>query len=191
MYEWFFRSKLDMYSALIGCIVAELRPTVMAHLKANDSGPMAIVRVVSIVSVMVVHYNALLSLADRKLYNWYHPYTSWVPIVGFILLRNNTSGLRKTHSHHLVLIGRHSLELYLLQFHVWLGNSAKTNVVLIPELRAISTVVMSIVFVVLAVVSFRATSSAVLLLSAGRGVAVVAMIVSVLLLCVAPLLTTG
>ena len=191
MYEWYFRSKLDMYSALVGCLVAEARPLVIAHLKAYDSGVMAMLRASALIATLVLHANVLLGLADRRVYNAYHPYTSWIPIVAFILLRNNSSGLRKAHSHHLALIGRHSLELYLLQFHVWLGNAAKTNVVPLPEMRAISMVAMSIVFVVLAVVAFRATSSAVLLLSAQREVAFAATAASVLLLCVAPMLAHG
>ena len=190
-YEWYFRSKLDVFSALVGCLVAEARPFVMAHLKHNDGGVMPFLRAGCLVSVLVLHFNYVLSIGDRRAYNAVHPYTSWIPIVAFVLLRNNTLAARRAHSHHLALAGRHSLELYLLQFHVWLGSSAKTNVALVPSLRGVSAVAQSVAFVALAVVAFRCTSSAVLWLTGSPVRALVGAGASLALLGMAPYMVAG
>jgi peptidoglycan/LPS O-acetylase OafA/YrhL len=46
----------------------------------------------------------------------------------FICLRNATPYLRGTYASGLALMGRHSLELYLLQFHVSAAASSSTLV---------------------------------------------------------------
>ena len=190
-YEWYFRSKLDVYSALVGCLVAEMRPYVMAHFRKYDGLIASCSRAIVFIGILAMHFSLLLSIGDRRLYNAYHPYTSWIPIVTFVLLRNNTASARRVHSHHLALLGRHSLELYLLQFHVWLGSSAKTNVALVPEFRGVSAVVQSIIFVALSVVAFRSTSSAVLWFTAVPLRATVACVVALFALSLAPYMSSA
>ena len=185
-YEWFFRSKLDMYSAFVGCLTAEARPWVMAHLSAHDTPSMAALRAALVGAAMLAYNATFLSIVDKRVYNAYHPYTSWIPILGFILLRNVHSSLRKRHSAPLALMGRHSLEMYLGQFHFWLGASAKTNLVLIPTMRALSGVTTTVGFCAFAGIVFKATSSLVLMSSAGLGSAVAGCAAIVVALIAAP-----
>ena len=177
-----------MYSALVGCLLAEARPVIL-RLYARFDGPLGTAaRVGALAGALALHTATLLSIGDRKVYNVYHPYTSWLPICLFICLRNATPFLRSTYAGGLALMGRHSLELYLLQFHVWLGAAAKTNVVPLPAFRAISAVGMSFVFAVGAGIAFSATSAAVLWATSSYRGAVTVSAVSVALLALAPVL---
>jgi len=117
-----------MFSALVGCLMAEARPLIL-RLYARYDGPVGtVMRVGVMAAALGVHACTLLAIGERKVYNVYHPFTSWVPICLFICLRNATPYLRGTYASGLALMGRHSLELYLLQFHVSAAASSSTLV---------------------------------------------------------------
>jgi N-acetylneuraminate 9-O-acetyltransferase len=175
-----------MFSALVGCLMAEARGPVLRLFNRYPSPGAAVARGAAIAGALALHTYVFLAIPDRRAYNVWHPYTAWVPICLFILLRNASFGLRRVHASVLAMMGRHSLELYLLQFHVWLGASAKTNVVPVPSLRAVSAAGMSFVFAAGAAVAFRATSAAVLWLMTSRRAALAATAASLVLLALAP-----
>lgn len=186
--QWYFRSKLDCYICIVGCLLAEARAPIMAHLRATDSPLMVGARVLVGACVMGLHATTLLAIPDRKVYNVYHPYTSLVPILAYVFVRNASSGLRKAFSGPFAAMGRHSLEIYLMQFHVWLGMLAKTNVTLVPALRAVSSVGQTVVFLFLAGVAWRACNAANGLLTRSPASALGAMALSAVLLMLAPVL---
>jgi len=133
MHEWWFRSGLDCYSALAGCAFAELRPAL--HLLLPSASPATATRrwggaVLLVASAAWLSYYllALMPMAGKEDYNRLHSYVGWLPMVAFAVLRGATPALRRTYSRPFAAVGRHSLELYLLQFHVWLGAAAKGNV---------------------------------------------------------------
>lgn len=132
--QWYFRSKLDMYSALVGCLLAEARPYILRLYARFDGTVGTAARIGVLGGALGLHWSTVMANPDRKSYNGYHPYTSWVPICLFICLRNATPWLRGAHASTLALMGRHSLELYLLQFHVS-GLSSVT----MPHERAMMT----------------------------------------------------
>ncbi|KAK7751630.1 hypothetical protein SLS62_006456 [Diatrype stigma] len=63
-------------------------------------------------------------LPSKEAYNAVHPYISWVPILAFLGLRNAFSSARKRYLRLPAMLGRISLETYVLQYHMWLGNDA-------------------------------------------------------------------
>lgn len=159
----------------------------MAHLRATDTYAMVGLRLAVGAAVLGLHASSLLAIADRRVYNVWHPYTSFVPILGYVFVRNAGSGLRKAHSGVFALMGRHSLEIYLMQFHVWLGALAKTNIALVPSLRAVSAVGQTVIFLFLAGVAFRACNAALALLTRKPKTAITSMAVSGVILMLAPL----
>jgi N-acetylneuraminate 9-O-acetyltransferase len=110
-----------------------------------------------LVVLSLVHTFVILPLPKTD-YNETHRFTSFVPIISFLLLRNATPDLRKTTIAPLQLIGNMSLESYLLQFHVWLANNAKDIVVLFPNFRLVSFVIQTTIFLTLAYTAAAATS---------------------------------
>jgi hypothetical protein len=110
-----------------------------------------------LVVLSLVHTFVILPLPKTD-YNETHRFTSFVPIISFLLLRNATSDLRKTTIAPLQFIGNMSLESYLLQFHVWLANNAKDIVVFFPNFRLVSFVIQTTIFLTLAYTAAAATS---------------------------------
>jgi hypothetical protein len=92
-----------------------------------------------------------LTRENKLVYNKWHPYISFVPILAFVVLRNSSQHLRNTHSAAFAFIGRCSLETFILQFHIWLAGDTKGILVVIgPSLwRWLSFLVGTTVFIYL------------------------------------------
>jgi len=63
------------------------------------------------------HYIYLLPKRD---YNRVHPYTCWIPITLWIILRNMTPSMRHLNLSLYGWLGCNTLETYISQFHTWL-----------------------------------------------------------------------
>ena len=126
--EWFFRSGLDRYVWIWGMVVAWLHPQIEAGWKAVDEMRTAwrlAVRtalVATSVTAGYFWYTRVFTLPKLE-YNAVHPYTSWIPLTLWIIVRNLTPALR---SHSLGLfgwLGCITLETYIGQFHIWLRSN--------------------------------------------------------------------
>lgn len=76
------------------------------------------------------------SLGKRD-YNKVHPFTSWIAILCYLILRNMSTMLRTYSMHLFSWCGKVTLETYILQFHIWmkttgLNGSPKHLMVWVP-----------------------------------------------------------
>lgn len=60
-------------------------------------------------------------------YNALHPYTSFIPIGCYILLRNSTRWLRERVLPAWGEIGKYTLETYICQFHIWMRTTGENG----------------------------------------------------------------
>jgi len=139
--EWRFRTFLDMYIVYIGMIMAILFHRT-SLLRAGSLGPkMFLDRLLQ----LTIKYNKLFKTAavllslgllpgfwalarrspDKKDYNWWMPYISFIPILAFVVLRNSHPLLRNYYFKVFAWLGRCSLETYILQYHIWLAGDTK------------------------------------------------------------------
>lgn len=132
LHEWEFRSGLDRYIWIWGMICAYMHPRFEKILNWIDDLPKtnAVVVRSAIVAACAVagslYYDHIYSLPKLE-YNEVHPYTSWIPITLFIILRNVTPTLRSVHIANYAFLGKITLETYIAQFHVWLSTGHVPN----------------------------------------------------------------
>lgn len=76
--------------------------------------------------VLFGHYS------DKFVYNAVHPYCFWMPLAGWLMLRNSSRYLTELHSGVLEWLGRITLETYVLQFHVFMCRDVQYIPIVLP-----------------------------------------------------------
>jgi len=125
LHEWQFRSHLDHLIWIVGMITAFFHPNVDALFVKIDSMPTQTGRMIKAgilgaCGVALYVYCEYVFFLPKKQYNKLHPYTSFIPITLYILVRNLYSVLRRWHMHLFEWCGKITLETYIAQFHVWM-----------------------------------------------------------------------
>lgn len=136
--EWRFRLQLDSYVVYSGmlCGIFFVRATdILCQERREKTKHEAIIRhylnqarlVLGIFAVLglPLYFAAASRALSKQAYNSWLPYVSTFPILSFIVLRNLTKQMRNFHSSIFVWVGRHSLETFTLQFHIWLAADTK------------------------------------------------------------------
>jgi len=136
--EWRFRLQLDSYIVYVGMLCAilfirlseALRPDGLSDTRFNKllRQYFYIARLASGTSAIIVFPTFFIlarKAADKPGYNSWVPYISTFPILSFVIVRNFTRHNRNFHSSIFAWIGRHSLETFTLQFHIWLAADTK------------------------------------------------------------------
>ncbi|KXZ54075.1 hypothetical protein GPECTOR_5g181 [Gonium pectorale] len=142
LHEWYFRSSLDRYIWIYGMLCAYMHPWAASVLKAIDEMP-AIKRftvrsvILSACGVIGWYYYIHIYCLEKYDYNAIHPYTSWIPITLWIVVRNITPTLRIYNLRLYGWLGCITLETYISQFHVWMktdipDGQPKSLLVLLP-----------------------------------------------------------
>lgn len=125
--EWFFRSSLDRYVWIWGMFVAWIHPHMEAAWVLVDAMPfvrrtISRAAILSIAVALLYAWYANVYIMDKLKYNQLHPFTSWLPISVWIVMRNLIPQLRQYSLGFLGWLGCITLETYISQFHIWLRS---------------------------------------------------------------------
>ena len=168
-HEWFFRSGLDHFVWIFGMFCAFAFPFLDNGVMNIESLPRAssyssklilLGGVLLIGGWWYVEYFAL----PKRSYNKVHPYTSFIPIFLYLILRNLTEWLRKRHLHLFAWCGKITLETYILQFHIWMkttgiNGSPKFLMVWLPGYYWTNFIVVSAVYIAISFRVFHITAA--------------------------------
>ncbi|XP_034943089.1 N-acetylneuraminate 9-O-acetyltransferase [Chelonus insularis] len=141
--EWWSRWRVDRYSVVYGV--------------AFGAGLLALQRIDHIPGSALAPLLALVSLAAYAMFTILcvsvaeceeiHSYVAFIPIVGYIILRNSSLALRGKYSVLLAGLGRISLETLVGQGHVWLAADSHGVLVLLPRFPVLNLLVTSFIFI--------------------------------------------
>ena len=157
LHEWYFRTGLDRYAALVGMLFGYHFERISSFIQWAKSSTFSCCAI-SALCVSVMFGWAWFCLPIPKfVYNQqWHPYTSWMCIVAYILFRNlvypdKVSQLFKQ-------MGKITLESYLCQHHLWLCNNAKALIVIVPGFPMVNFFAASCLFMFASYRLFNLTS---------------------------------
>eukprot|EP00439_Symbiodinium_sp_Y106_P061597 s887_g9.t1 len=142
MHEFHFRSGLDRFIWIVGMVFAlhyEHAAGFLQKLQKESWSKQALVRsgmILASACAGMAWWNFAFRLPKLE-YNKIHPYTSFVPLTIYLIVRNLTPTLREYHLHLFAYMGRVTLETYIFQFHIWmrttgLNGSPKKLLAVIP-----------------------------------------------------------
>jgi N-acetylneuraminate 9-O-acetyltransferase len=117
--EFKFRFGLDLYAAFAGILLAvlmALRPDVLTLQRRATQ-----VTTWTTVLLASACYLFHATTTDKETFNATHRYTSVFPILIYIFMRNAFPAWRSRYSRLFAWFGRHSLETFVLQYHIWLA----------------------------------------------------------------------
>jgi len=169
LHEWFFRSGLDHLVWIFGMLCALSFPFYDAKLQAIEKLAPA-----QKLLAKAALLGATLALGgwwffsyfvlSKKEYNKVHPFTSFIPIFCYLILRNLTPLLRRWHMHLFAWTGKITLETYILQFHIWMkttgiNGSPKNLMVLLPGWYWTNFVLISAVYIFISYRVFHITNT--------------------------------
>ncbi|KAH7191723.1 10 TM acyl transferase domain found in Cas1p-domain-containing protein [Fusarium flagelliforme] len=119
--EWQYRVTLDMFIVYVGMLTA-----VIHHEMKSTTVDLGLRIILAVAGFCVVpYYLNSTSYLKMSVYRIWHPFISFLPILGFIALRNVSGSVRNYHSRAMAWLGRCSLETYILQFHLLLAGDTE------------------------------------------------------------------
>lgn len=135
--EWRFRLQLDGYIVYVGMICGILFVRISSSLRGQSSEGDTIpfirrywlsLRLGAIITALItlpLFWQLTRHFSNKFDYNGWVPYMSCLPVLSFVVLRNFSRHTRNFHSSIFAWLGRHSLETFTLQFHMWLAADTK------------------------------------------------------------------
>lgn len=154
IHEWWSRWKLDRYSSLYGMLFALIMLLAQRYSLYDDNNhsnlfSRGIALSATLAALLGIgSYITLTFLCRDELEcSEIHSYIVFIPIVGYIVLRNISGILRTRYSSLFAWFGNISLELFISQYHIWLAADTHGVLVLIPGYPVLNVLVTSFIFV--------------------------------------------
>lgn len=136
--EWRFRLQLDSFIVYIGMLCGIYFVNFMDGPKVETPEDCAHDRLIRQISWLfrflwlataavtgLAFYLFARRASNKYEYNAWFPYVSAAPILTYVICRNFSRHIRNVHSSIFTWMGRHSLETFTLQFHIWLAADTK------------------------------------------------------------------
>ena len=142
--EYYFRFQADKYTAWVGIVSGYYWPKLKSYMQwcydtpevgapQNDTQVKAMwIQRVAGVGLIYFWWSMFGHIQDKYTYNPIHPYCFWLPVAGWLMIRNSSKYLTELHSGCLEFFGRITLETYVLQFHVYMNHNVKHIPVVLP-----------------------------------------------------------
>ena len=137
--EYLFRFQLDKYSALVGIWSGLVWSKIKAYMQwaynGKDESERTLAKWIQRsagIALMWLWWYDFGSISDKVIYNHMHPYIFFIPVAGWLMVRNSSKCLTESHSTALEFFGRITLETYVLQFHVFMCNNVQHIQQVIP-----------------------------------------------------------
>ena len=152
MWEWYFRSFLDHWSALLGMVFALNLPVVslfFRKLEARSFGRQWIGKL-SMLAGMLYAFSSWVHgpmMMVKEEYNTTNPYFGFIPLLLYVYIRNLTPTMRSHSMKLLREIGKITLETYAMQHHIWLTSNSKTLLVFLPNYPRLNMMLVTLSFV--------------------------------------------
>jgi hypothetical protein len=167
LHEWYFRSHLDHLVWIFGMLCAFCFPWADRQLQRIDELPTTLrfaakAGVAAAVLLLGSHWYVNTFVLPKREYNKFHPYTSWIPILCYLVLRNLSNSMRRYSMHLFSWCGKVTLETYILQFHIWMkttgiNGSPKHLMVWVPGFYWLNFALTSAVFLFVSYRVFQVT----------------------------------
>lgn len=164
MHEWLYRVGLDHWVCFVGMLCAYNYPHFEHFIQQLEStwtrtivfqlssGTLVKGTVAALCVGAYSLWHVYVLPQEKFAYNRIHPYTSFVPILVYIILRNLFRTARVRYISMFTWLGKVTLETYLSQLHVYLQSNAKHLLVYIDGYPLLNFALATIVYLV---ISFR------------------------------------
>lgn len=148
--EYHFRFQADKYSAWVGIVSGfawfKFKEFMQWCYNVESQGAQQVVAMwaqrIGGAGLIFMWYALFGHIQDKYTYNPVHPYVFWLPIAGWLMIRNSSKLLTELHAGALEFFGRITLETYVLQFHVFMCNKVQHIPVVIPGAGADGTLLL-------------------------------------------------
>ncbi|GKY95492.1 hypothetical protein MPSEU_000510800 [Mayamaea pseudoterrestris] len=145
--EYFFRFQSDKYSAFVGIMSGFFWDKFKTYMKwafnddhDHEADPALHQKItasrwaqrVGGVGLMAAWYLLFGHIQDKYTYNPIHPFVFWMPIAGWLMVRNSSKWLTEVHCGVMEFFGRITLETYVLQFHLFMCRDVQHIPIVIP-----------------------------------------------------------
>ena len=109
-----------------------------------------------LIAVFAIWFQFVL-MQPRPLYKIIHPYTSWIPILVYIWLRNVHPLLRSRFLDLFAFLGKITLETYLSQIHIYMIGDANQILIYLPGYPMLNFLLATVIYLAVSYVLFNQT----------------------------------